>query len=277
MPEVIRQHVPMATRWTLFALGSVEGQRVRRPRDPVAAWLLHRHPDLLPAFAAPSILSMIRARANLIDGLIEDAVNGARQSGETLDFWSFGAGFDARWYRLMHDMSDVITSHQEVDEPALLAFKNATLADSNFATAWKRIGQHPTAKKAWTIQATASRSLITLEGVSTRLGSRATLELLTRLRKDAPTATVIVDLPGYLNSSTELIDDPTVLGSIRARWSSATRSGAAQVSTRHFRELGFQVIEDHWFSARPELRSPSGTPICPGTEAFRVLVLQAAD
>jgi O-methyltransferase involved in polyketide biosynthesis len=274
MSDTPQQRLPMATRWSLFALGQVEGQRVRTPPDPVAAWLLLRHPDLRPAFAAPSILSMIRARAHLVDRIILDTIETARRAGERRDFWSFGSGFDARWHRLMRNMEDVITSHREVDEPGLLAFKDASLADSDFASSWERVALHPTVKAEWTAHPSTPSPLIVLEGVSTRIGRQRTLELLARLRRDAPGSTVVLDLPGYLNASFEGAAPPPVLGSVRARWSSAMRSGAAQITTRELRESGYLVTEDYWFSARPELRSPSGVPICSGTEAFRVLVLE---
>ena len=272
---MIEQRLPIATRWTLYALGAVEGQRVRRPRDPVAAWLLRRHPQLLPTFAAPSILSMIRARANIVDRMIEEIVNRARLADETLDFWGFGGGFDARWYRLMREMDDVVVSHQEVEEPALMEFKEELLPSSAFANAWERIRKHSEAKHNWTVQSTDSRPLVTLEGVSTRLGPQKTLSLLARLRQDAPEATVILDLPGFLNSSVGLGGRPAVVGSVRSRWSSATASGAAQIKTAEIAALGFEVVEDSWFAARPELRAPSGMPICSGMEAFRVMLLQA--
>ncbi len=274
---MIEQRLPIATRWTLYALGAVEGQRVRRPRDPVAAWLLRRHPQLLPTFAAPSILAMIRARANIVDRMIEETVNRARLAGDTLDFWGFGGGFDARWYRLMRDMGDVIASHQEVEEPALMEFKDELLASSSFANAWDRIEKHSAAKHTWTVGASnGSALLVILEGVSTRLGPQKALALLARLRQDAPQASVIIDLPGFLNSSVGMGGRPAVVGSVRSRWSSATSSGAAQIKTAQVVDLGFEVVEDTWFAARPELRAPSGMPICSGMEAFRVMMLQPA-
>src|SRR6478672_5744125 len=97
---MLELRLPIITRWTVYALGAVEGQRVRRPRDPVAAWLLRRHPKLLPTFAAPSILSMIRARASIVDRMIEDEAYRVRRRAGKLTFWGFGGGFDARWYRL---------------------------------------------------------------------------------------------------------------------------------------------------------------------------------
>jgi len=217
---------------------------------------------------------MIRARANIVDRMIEEAVNRARHMDETLDFWGFGGGFDARWYRLMREMDDVIVSHQEVEEPALMEFKDELLASSSFANAWERIRKHAAAKHTWTVQESESRPLVTLEGVSTRLGPQKTLVLLERIRLDAPDASVIIDLPGFLNSSVGMGGRPAVVGSVRSRWSSATTSGAAQIRTDQIRALGFEVVEDSWFAARPELRAPSGMPICSGMEAFRVMLLQ---
>lgn len=220
---------------------------------------------------------MIRARADLVDHIILNTVAAARRADVRRDFWSFGSGFDARWFRLLRNAGDVITSHQEVDEPGLLAFKDASLSDSDFASSWEQVSLHPVAKSGWTAHPSTPSPLIVLEGVSTRVGRGQTLELLTRLRRDAPGATVVLDLPGYLNAGFEPAAPPPALGSVRERWSSAMRSGAAQISTRELREHGYNVREDHWFSARPELRASTGTSICSGTEAFRVLVLQGSD
>src|SRR5687767_16009825 len=96
---MLEHRLPIVTRWTLYALGAVEGQRVRRPRDPVAAWLLRRHPKLLPTFAAPSILSMIRARAAIVDRMIEDEVHRVRNANVGPAHRRFGRGLAARWYR----------------------------------------------------------------------------------------------------------------------------------------------------------------------------------
>src|SRR6187551_18007 len=135
----MEHRLPIVTRWTLYALGAVEGQRVRKPRDPVAAWLLRRHPKLLPTFAAPSILAMIRARASIVDRMIEEEAHRVRNLGGLLTYWGFGGGFDARWYRLRPTLEQVITTHNEVEEPDVMDFKNHALADSTFSTAWQRI------------------------------------------------------------------------------------------------------------------------------------------
>ncbi len=268
----MEHRLPIVTRWALYALGAVEGQRVRRPRDPVAAWLLRRHPKLLPTFAAPSILSMIRARSAIVDRMIEDEVHRARRSGQRLAVFTFGAGFDARWYRLRPLVQDVVTSHTEVEDPEVLEFKNGALADSSFAGVWDLVRRLPLREDRWTVHETSGDpTLVILEGVASRLGVEGLKRLLGRIRHDAPHAHVLVDLPGVLQTSNAA---PTVaIGSSRTRWSSPNGTGASSVHLRDLRRLGWRPHEDSWFASRPELRAPSGMAICSGMEALRVLHL----
>jgi hypothetical protein len=115
--------------------------------------------------------------------------------------------------------------------------------------------------------------LVNLEGVSVRLGVGGTKDLLKRLRRDAPTATVILDLPGILQAQAAS-GRAAAVGSARSRWMSAAATGAASIPTRELRHLGWSVVDDVWSAARPELRAPSGMPICAGVEAMRVLRLR---
>lgn len=272
----MEHRLPIVTRWTLYALGAVEGQRMRRPQDPVAAWLLRRHPKLLPAFAAPSILSMIRARASIVDRMIEDEVYRVRARGGTLSFWSFGGGFDARWYRL-RALGAGIRSHSEVEDPDLMDFKNAALSTSSFASSWKRIHRLPTKEDRWTVQDPASgNTLVVLEGVASRLGLDGVRRLLGRIRSDAPEARVVVDLPGIVqaNGNGRAAQAP---GSSRTRWTSPEPTSAANIRREDLERLGWLPLDDVWLAARPDLRAPSGLVVCPGMEALRVLKLVPLD
>jgi O-methyltransferase involved in polyketide biosynthesis len=238
----------------------------------VAAWLLRRHPKLLPTFAAPSILAMIRARAAIVDRMIEDEVHRVRQASGGLTYWGFGGGFDARWYRLRPALHDVIRVHCEVEEPDVMDFKNQALADSSFAHAWERIHRLPIKEDRWTVHdATAEHTLVVLEGVASRLGIEGLKRLLGRVRRDAPASRVIVDLPGILQSTSG--GQAIAVGSARSRWASPFGTGASALKTRELRRLGWAVFEDVWLAARPELRAPSGIAICSGMEALRVLHL----
>lgn len=271
----MEHRLPIVTRWTLYALGAVEGQRVRRPRDPVAAWLLRRHPKLLPTFAAPSILSMIRARSAIVDRMIEDEVHRVRRLGQRLAVFTFGAGFDARWYRLRPIVQDSVISHAEIEDPEVLAFKNEALADSSFAGIWDLVHRVPVREDRWTVHdPTDDPTLLILEGVASRLGVEGLKRLLGRVRLDVPHAHVLVDLPGVLQATTTA---PTVaIGSSRTRWSSPNGTGASSLHLRDLRRLGWRPHEDSWLASRPELRAPSGMAICSGMEALRVLHLVPA-
>lgn len=270
---MLEDRVPIAARWSLYALGTVEGPRVKRPRDPVAAWLLRRHPRLLPAFAAPSVIAMLRARAAVIDRMIEEEVAAARARDEVLAYHGFGGGFDARWYRLTRGMRDVVRLHVEVDEPEVMRLKHRLLSGSTFAEAWSDIRHEGSEAADWGIRdAAAARPLVVLEGAAARLGAEELEALLARLRRQAPTARVILDLPGFLTNDPA---DPRPPSEplFRARWSALDGIAARALSRARTAELGWRVVEDQRFAARPELRAPSGLPMCPAVDGFRALRL----
>jgi len=247
---------------------------VRRPRDPVAAWLLRRHPKLLPTFAAPSILSMIRARTTIVDQLIGMELD--RVEVGQLTYWSLGSGFDARWYRLKSLLQGRLRAHHEVDEPDVIAFKDRVLSASSFAGHWGTVHREGVGEAQWTVPPHDGALLVNLEGVSVRLGVPGTKALLKRLRRDAPTATVILDLPGILQPQVAT-GRAAAVTSARSRWMSAGATGAVSITTRTLGHLGWQVVDDVFSSARPELRAPSGMPICSGVEALRVVRLRPLD
>jgi O-methyltransferase involved in polyketide biosynthesis len=266
--------VPLATRWTLYALGAIDGQRVRRPRDPVAAWLLRRLPGLLPPTANPSVLTMIRARASVVDRMIEEEVARARRQQLELGYWGFGVGFDARWYRLMALMGDVVRSHREIDEPAILGLKTELLDESTFARAWSRVERRALGSGDWDLAPETSRTpLVVLEGVASRLSVEGLRRLLWKIRESTPGARVVVDIPGVFEDRPG--EPQSLLGPGRARWGSIHDSRAFSVMISDLRRMGYRLLEEVCLSARPDLRGPSGSVICSGMEALRILRLAA--
>ncbi len=267
-------NLPLATRWTLYALGAVDGQRVRRPRDPVAAWLLRRQPGLLPPTAHPALLTMIRARASIIDQMIEEEVTRARQLGIEVAYWGFGGGFDARWYRLLALMGDVIRSHREVEEPPILEVKGRLLAESTFSRAWGRVERRPLVPLEWSVAAEVGRTpLVVLEGVASRIPMARLQGLLRAIRDTCPGARVILDVPGFFQDQPE--DASPVGAASRARWGSIYDSRAFSLKIAELRRMGYRVLEEVCLSARPDLRGPSGSVVCSGMDALRVLRLAA--
>ncbi|MEQ1566401.1 MAG: hypothetical protein ABMA64_12240 [Myxococcota bacterium] len=265
------------TRWTLYALGSVEGQRVRRARDPVAAWLLRRHPSLQPEFAAPSILAMLRARAGVVDRMLEEEARRAQVLGQRVDYWGFGGGFDARWHRLSPWLGPVTHQHCEVDEPEVLESKDALLSRSNFSGGWQRVQRVAEREERWTVQdTTGDVPLVVLEGVAARLGVESVKRMLGRVRRDAPNARVVVDLPGILQP-TDAVGPPLAATASGTRWIDPDTTSAAALERSALIRLGWRIEEDVWLAGRPELRAPSGMAVCPGVEPLRVLKLSAAD
>ena len=280
---MLEDRVPIAARWSLYALGTVEGQRVKRPRDPVAAWLLRRHPQLLPSFAAPSVLAMIRASTAVVDRMIEDEVARARALGERLAYHGFGCGFDARWYRLTREMRDVVRHHVEIDEPDVMTLKDRLLSVSTFAEAWSDIRREGTAHGDWAVRAPdTERPLVVMDGAPARLGADALEALLGRIRDQAPRAHVIVDLPGFVTP--DPVHPEHALGAAaadrlapelggRTRWTALRGTAAFALSSARLAALGWTAVEDARFAARPELRAPSGLVMCPGVDAHRALRL----
>ncbi|MCA9566625.1 MAG: class I SAM-dependent methyltransferase [Myxococcales bacterium] len=262
-------------RWTLFALGTVEGERIRLPTDPVAAWLLRRSPDLMPPQAVGSVLTMIRARTSIIDRMIEEEVRWSVENDEGLDYWSVAGGFDARWYRIKTLMSEAVRKHFEVESPELLEVKAALLSESSFRTSWRAIERRAMPEDGWTVQTRGHGNLVVLEGASTRLPPRKLRDLLRRIRSDAPNARVILDLPSFvsmLHSKAALPRDAA----------GAEIEGKEEVDnpyrwSRNFlRRLGWEVREDLWLTSRPMLESTGlGLPELPGMEALRIVRLRA--
>ncbi len=267
---------PVAARWTLFALGTVEGERIRLPADPVAAWLLRRSPELMPPQAVGSVLTMIRARTSIVDRMIEEELLRVKERGEGVDYWSIGGGFDARWYRTQSLFAQCVRKHTEVEIPSLLALKSALLEESTYRTAWSGIHSLPLEEDAWTVRSHGNANLVVLEGASTRLPPRRFRDLLRRLRNDAPNARVILDLPSFvsmLHSSAVLPRD----------------AAGAEIESPHevdnpyrwsrgfFRRLGWEILEDQWLTSRPVLDAASGMPALPGMEALRVVRMRSTE
>lgn len=242
----------------------------------MAAWFLRRHPKLLPTFAAPSILAMIRARAAIVDRMLEDEVHRARTAGTGLAVWTFGAGFDARWYRLRPAHQDVDVTHVEVEEPSVLQFKDQALAASSFAGLWDSVQRVAAPEDRWAVPDPSGEPLVVvLEGVASRVGLEGLKRVLGRVRQDVPHARVIVDLPGILHSTSTA--QAVAVGVARSRWMSAAGTGASALHARDLQRLGWAPLDDVWLAARPELRAPSGVAMCAGMEALRVLTLGPAD
>lgn len=249
---------------------------MRRPRDPVAAYMLRRHPDLAPQRAVSSVLAMIRGRASLVDRQLLDELERARTAGRQVDIWSIGAGFDARWYRLQSAFQGVVAKVFEVDLPEVVQLKESLLEGSTYDAAWRAVDRRGLVPDAWTVEPARSRNtVIVLEGVSTRLEPEALRDLLERLRKAAPRAKLLLDLPGYVSMLHAPGDVPAEASG--AEWAP---DGADAVSNPYrwsrnlLRQMGWEVEEDVWLAARPHLRTPSGETLCSGMEALRLLRLR---
>lgn len=243
--------MPLIARLTLYALGAVDGGRVRRPVDPVAGWLLRSSSDLQPAEDSPAAHTTIRARTQLVDALLAEEVERARRAGARVAYWSIGGGFDARWYRLLPSLSEVVARHREVEEPALLDWKSRLLDSSPYATLWKQVERVPLDPLAWRVEDPGdTQPVVVLEGLAGRLDPDALVELLDRVRVDAPRARVIIGLPSL--------------------------SGRPQLwSERGLGGRGWTVEVDIRLAPRGRLVARTGKEICAGMHGLRLLRLSA--
>ena len=235
-----------------MALGATEGRRVRRPIDPVAAWLLKEHPTLMPTLPQPALLTTIRARTDIVDRMLAEEFYRAAQRAERVAFWTFGPGFDARWLRLPRD--PVVTSYREVDAPDIHDLKARLLANSPFADAWSAIERRPISEDAWTVDAQTgnARPVVLLEVSAGRFEENGLRLLLQRIRGKAPRARVILGLPAMPNAERKF----------------GSRSLAA---------LGWRVEEDCHMATRGRLVADLGHELCPGMYPFRVVRLSARE
>lgn len=247
---MIEHDFPLITRLTLFALGAVEGGRVRTPIDPVSSWLLHQRSALVPDTGALAALSTIRARTHVVDRMLLDELHRARALGEHLCVWTIGGGFDARWYRFASWFGEVITEAREVEEPGLLRFKDKVLKDSPFGIQWAQVRRRPKTMDGWLARPrTGCRPLVILEGLAGRMSPDPLRRLLQRLRYEVPDARLLLGLPGR------------------------PRSEGDQWSTFKIRHLGYQTIEDVNLGPRGRLLTPEGDEMCPGMYPVRVVRL----
>lgn len=275
MPSEVDEHqLPIVTRWAIQAMGAVEGPRVRRPRDPVAAWLLRRYPELTPTFQVPAVLSMMRARASVVDRMVLEELHLAAEAREPMRYHRLAAGMDGRFYRLFRGHEHVLLTLREVDEPAVMEAKGQMLASSSFAHSWQGVQQEGASIEQWTVPDTEGRVVVNLEGAATRLGLRLLVRVLGQIRRDSPRARVIMDLPAFLTrTGSGHLPPPTA--PTRLRWEGLGNTGAGKVAVGHLRQIGWQIDEDDWLASRPELRASSGVAICHGVDGVRVLRLVA--
>lgn len=246
--------LPLITRLTLSALGEARGGRVRAAIDPVAAWMLKQQPDLHPYGAAQAAFTTIRARTGLVDRMLVDCAQIAREQGTRLSLWSVGPGFDARWYRLIPRLEDVFTSVREVEEPSLLSIKNALLEQSPYAEAWDKVVRRALPSASWAIETRRrDKALVVLEGLAGRMNQDQLESTLGRVHEATTKCTAIVGLPGVGE------DDA-------ARWS---------VTRMH--RMGWKVMEDARMGSRGRLILASGGEECPGTYPLRVMRMERRD
>jgi hypothetical protein len=248
-----RARIPVTTRWLLLALGKMPPGK-RQPFDPVATWILAARPDLGPAVPAPAVLATLRARATLVDRMLDAELDDARDAGEMISLWTFGGGFDARWHRLAATLRDAVVEQVEVELPEVIAAKDALLARSPFAKAWASIRRRALPAEQWRVPAGEAgpgvRRLLLLEALAGRWDSDALWAQLDRL-DDVPAGTrTIACLPGWAPDE-------------RVQW-----------AARRLLQRGWRVLEDQRIAPRGRIVGYDGAEVCPASYPFRVVRLE---
>ena len=245
------QRLPVISRWMLLALGSVVEGPVGWALDPVAGWVLREHPSLLPSVPAPALLCTIRARTDVVDRMLAGAVEVAARQERKLHYWTFGAGFDARWLRMRSLLEPAVTGHTEVDVPEVMRFKDSLLDTSPFAQSWSEVERRALDEAKWALTPhEGTTPLVVLEALAGRWDSGALRSFMQRLAREAPDAVVVASVPGWADGD-------------RERW-----------SVRSLGAVGWDVVEDTRVGPRGRLMAPSGDEICPGMYPFRVVLLR---
>jgi O-methyltransferase involved in polyketide biosynthesis len=165
---LIDARVPVVARWALFALGAVDKRRsTLKPIDPVAAWLLQYHPELAPPAPQAEVLSTVRARTELTDRLLAEELAAAESARRRVVLWSFGCGFDARWFRFSRSRLAAVADYREVDIPPVLELKAKLLGASPFANAWSRVTRTAMEEERWSVQPKRGfRQLVMIESAA---------------------------------------------------------------------------------------------------------------
>ena len=241
--------LPLIARLTLVALGSTGSAKVRRPLDPVAAYLLRQDPSLIPPEDAVAAFTTIRARTDVLDELVLEEVHRARQRGTRIALWTLGGGFDARWYRLLPHVSDVVTACFEVETPDLMRAKSEVLDTSPYDELWSRVDRRSAKVEEWRVEPVEGcEPLLLMEGLAGRMTPRMLRNLLASLATQVPDARVLLGLPAH--------------GTEPGTW-----------TERRLARLGWRVDAEVRLAPRGRLVGKDGNEICTGMHGMRVLRL----
>ena len=245
------RRLPIMVRWSLAAEASAVDRG--EPRCAVAAWIGRTRPALLPHDPVPERLCAVRARADLVDEILLRLRDAARRQHLNQSIWSIGCGLDARWQRLAWPLAPVVTRLVELDEPHVIAAKDALLSGSPFAREWAEIEDIAMIPQGWDVlpEPDDVQPVVLLLGLLHRVPAQGLRTLLARIRRTAPRAVVVLDLTG-------------VQGRARAGW-----------SARRLAQLGWQVLEDDELAPRDILYDRFGDEVCAGMVPVRLLVLRA--
>jgi O-methyltransferase involved in polyketide biosynthesis len=181
------------TAWLTVHCHSVAGARYGLDKE-FADWMIGRvgRPSFADGLAWRTV-DGVAVRSALIDACVASQLQRCRDLGQTLAYWSLGAGFDYRWDRFRDHMGGTIRQYLEFDRPSLLATKAELLRDSPFAARYAAVEQRPGDLRHVDLPATEGPVLVVLEGVIDYLGREDKLRLLAAIKERAPGAIVVMD------------------------------------------------------------------------------------
>ncbi len=186
------------TAWLDAGCRALESAR-RNPLfvDDFATWLIASHGHA-PGFSGldRSLKLGIVARTWRIDLALRAQIERARRSGERIEIWSLGAGFDARRLRRAETASDAVSRFVEFDTADVLDAKRLLLAQSPFADRYGRTDFQPVAVRetlSEILPITENRVVIIAEGLVDFLPGSVRADLLEALKRKAPRSVLLLD------------------------------------------------------------------------------------
>jgi O-methyltransferase involved in polyketide biosynthesis len=108
--------------------------------DPFASWLAGCCPERAPRRVARRTRNGVAVRTALIDSHIRHVL---RSAPGRWNYWSIGAGLDARWFRLADTLAGRVAEYREFDLAHLLEAKAALVARSPFAASYASVTRVP--------------------------------------------------------------------------------------------------------------------------------------
>lgn len=138
----------------------------------------------------------IVARTWRFDRAVIAQIERAMRSGETVEIWSLGAGFDTRWMRLAEISPQVVSRYVAFDTPEVIEAKRRLFAQYPLAERYDLPEFRPVSlpeSLADALPSTMGRVIVVAEGLVDFLAPRVRADLLDSLKRKAPRSVLLLD------------------------------------------------------------------------------------